>query len=49
MTKVGLVSFIHESNTFNPVFTTREMFDDSVVFGDEVIDRWVRRTMKSVE
>ena len=38
--RVGLVSFIHESNTFNPVFTTREMFDDSVVFGDEVIHRW---------
>ncbi len=38
--KVGLVSFIHESNTFNPVFTTREMFDDSVVFGDTVIQRW---------
>ncbi len=40
MKRVGLVSFIHESNTFNPVFTTREMFDDSVVFGEEVVDRW---------
>ena len=38
--RVGLVSFIHESNTFNPVFTTREMFDDNVVFGDEIIHRW---------
>ncbi len=40
MKRVGLVSFIHESNTFNPVLTTREMFDDDVVFGDEVTHRW---------
>lgn len=38
--RVGLVSFIHESNTFNPILTTREMLENSVVLGEEIVDRW---------
>ena len=41
MTRVGIASLMHESNTFYPVPTTREMFRDTcLVSGREVISHW---------
>jgi len=39
--RVGIASLMHESNTFYPVPTTREMFRDTcLVSGREVISHW---------
>ena len=41
MKRVGIASLMHESNTFYPVPTTREMFRDTcLVSGREVISHW---------
>lgn len=41
MKRVGIASLMHESNTFYPVPTTREMFQDTcLVSGPEVISHW---------
>ncbi len=41
MKRVGLASLMHESNTFYPVPTTREMFQDTcLVSGPEVFSHW---------
>ena len=41
MKKVGLVSFAHESNSFNPNPTTRQMFKEGgVLFGKDIIREW---------
>lgn len=41
MKRVGIASLMHESNTFYPVPTTREMFlDTCLVSGREVISHW---------
>ncbi len=37
MNRVGMVSFMHESNTFNPTPTTLEMFENTaLLFGDAI-------------
>lgn len=42
MKKVGLVSFMHESNSFNPVLTTREMFEQNCLqFGEAILPEWM--------
>jgi microcystin degradation protein MlrC len=39
--KVGLVSFAHESNSFNPNPTTRQMFKEAgLCFGKDIIHDW---------
>ena len=41
MKRVGIASLMHESNTFYPVPTTREMFHNTcLVSGPEVISHW---------
>lgn len=41
MRKVGLVSFAHESNSFNPNPTTRQMFEEGgLFFGKDIIHEW---------
>ena len=41
MKRVGIASLMHESNTYYPVPTTREMFRDTcLVSGREVISHW---------
>ena len=41
MKKVGLVSFAHESNSFNPNPTTRQMFKEAgLCFGKDIIHEW---------
>ena len=41
MKRVGIASLMHESNTFYPVPTTREMFQDTcLVSGPDVISHW---------
>ena len=41
MKRVGIASLMHESNTFYPVLTTREMFRDTcLVSGREVVSHW---------
>lgn len=41
MKRVGLVSFSHESNSFNPHPTTRQMFHEGgVLFGKDIIHEW---------
>ncbi len=41
MKRVGIASLMHESNTFYPISTTREMFRDTcLVSGREVISHW---------
>lgn len=41
MKKVGLVSFVHESNSFNPNPTTRQMFEEGgLSFGKDIIHEW---------
>ena len=42
MKQVGLVSFMHESNSFNPVLTTREMFEQNCLqFGEAILPEWM--------
>lgn len=42
MTKrIGVVSFMHESNSFNPSLTTRSCFEaTSLLFGSEILTQW---------
>ena len=41
MKKVGLVSFAHESNSFNPNPTTSPMFKQGgLLFGNDIIHEW---------
>ena len=41
MKRVGLVSFMHESNTFNPVLTNRKMFKETcLAFGKGILSHW---------
>lgn len=41
MQRVGLVSFMHESNTFNSVSTTRNMFEETcLVSGERIRSHW---------
>ena len=41
MKKVGLVAFMHESNSFNPLLTTYDMFKEGgLAFGDAVVREW---------
>jgi len=41
MKRVGLVSFMHESNSLNPDLTTLEMFKDAGLrFGKDILSEW---------
>jgi len=41
MNRVGVLGFLHESNTFLPVPTTYEDFERaSLTRGDEMLERW---------
>ena len=41
MKRVGLVSFMHESNSFNPLPTVRELFQSAgLLFGNDILREW---------
>ncbi len=41
MRRIGIVSFMHESNTFNKTLTKRAMFENTALhYGDQIVCEW---------